>query len=82
MWFMHLVSSRYRKQDEAAAPQTRGLILTWARRYDLLVWFLSLYRPGVVPRSGGEWKAYHTSNQEFARVREVLTRTARTAASH
>ncbi len=29
---------------EAPAPQTRGLVITWARRYDLLVWFVMLGR--------------------------------------
>ncbi len=34
----------HREPGEAPAPQTRGLVITWARRYDFLVWFVTLGR--------------------------------------
>ena len=42
-WFAHLVMP-HREPGKESAPKTRGLVLNWARRYDLLVWFLSLGR--------------------------------------
>ena len=42
-WLAHL-GMPHGEPGEASAPQTRGLVLNWARRYDLLVWFLSLGR--------------------------------------
>ena len=42
-WLEHL-GMPHGEPGEASAPQTRGLVLNWARRYDLLVWFLSLGR--------------------------------------
>jgi len=42
-WLAHLVIP-HREPGKESAPKTQGLVLTWARRYDLLVWFLSLGR--------------------------------------
>jgi hypothetical protein len=39
-WLTHLVMP-HGEPDEVSDPQTRGRVLNWARRYDLLVWFLS-----------------------------------------
>ncbi len=47
-WFAHLVSLRHREEGQASggapAPQTKGMVLAWARRYDMLVSLITLGR--------------------------------------
>ena len=40
-WLAHLLGSRHERQDEGTTPETQGLVLTWAWRYDLLVWWVT-----------------------------------------
>lgn len=49
-WLTHHTSPRHREATEAQAPQTQGIILTWARRYDALVFVLTLGREGALRR--------------------------------
>jgi len=46
--FAHLAGRRHRDEvresDEAPAPQTKGIVLDWARRYDMLVSLITLGR--------------------------------------
>src|SRR5260370_22768192 len=56
MWFMH-----HREAGEASAPETRGLVITWAWRYDLLLWFANLvFR--------GKWQALRRMTADLAQL--------------
>src|SRR5260370_15421464 len=56
MWFMH-----HREPGEASAPETRGLVITWAWRYDLLLWFANLvFR--------GKWQALRRMTADLAQL--------------
>ena len=56
MWFMH-----YRERGEVSAPQTRGLVITWAWRYDLMQWFANLvFR--------GKWQALRQMTANLAQL--------------
>src|SRR5260370_27500792 len=56
MWLMH-----HREPGEASAPETRGLVITWAWRYDLLLWFANLvFR--------GKWQALRRMTADLAQL--------------
>src|SRR5260370_340476 len=56
MWFMH-----HSEPGEASAPETRGLVITWAWRYDLLLWFANLvFR--------GKWQALRRMTADLAQL--------------
>jgi ubiquinone/menaquinone biosynthesis C-methylase UbiE len=49
-WFAHLGRFHHRNTSEQSVPQTAGLVLTWARRYDLLVPLVTLGREQALRR--------------------------------
>ena len=60
-WLTHLVGARHGQAGTASAPQTRGLVITSAWRYDLLLWLGNLM-------TRGKWQALRQTTADLAQL--------------
>jgi ubiquinone/menaquinone biosynthesis C-methylase UbiE len=65
-WITRLVSAHHGQQGASAAPPTRGLVITSAVRYDLVLWLSNLM-------AGGAWQATRQQVLELAQLRSGET---------
>jgi SAM-dependent methyltransferase len=60
-WLTHLVGARHGQMGTASVPQTRGLVITSAWRYDLLLWLGNLV-------TRGKWQALRQLTADLAQL--------------
>jgi ubiquinone/menaquinone biosynthesis C-methylase UbiE len=59
--FGRFIQTRHGGSGESSAPQTQGLVITSARRYDLMLWFGNL-------ATRGQWQALRRTSLELAQL--------------